>query len=106
MAPDGEELRAQVAENGAEGQLLARIDERVGYVIKAQDEASTERAAIVSDVGDIKVAQAACAATQVANWKAQDDTNTDLRQKKNLGDAIVAVGAAIGAAAAAAWGKS
>lgn len=106
MAPDGKALREQVARNGAEGQLLARVDERLGYVIKGQDEASNERSAIVADVGEIKIAQAACAATQVANWKAQDDTNKDLRQKKNLGDAIVAVGAAIGAAAAAAWGKS
>ena len=85
---DGQGLREQVARNGAEGQLLARIDERVGYVIKAQDEAADERAAIVADVGEIKIAQAECAARDEAKWKAQDDINADLRQKKNIGDAI------------------
>jgi hypothetical protein len=81
---DGERLRAEVRANGAEGELLARIDERVGFVLRAQDQASVERTAIVSDVTEIKASQAACD----ANWNAQRDINADLRQKKNIGDAV------------------
>ena len=85
---DGEELRARVASDGDQGELLARMDERQGYVIKALDKAAIERGTLVSAVGDIKVAQAKCEARDKAKWEAQDDINADLRQKKNIGDAI------------------
>jgi hypothetical protein len=88
MTGDSDALREQVASNGAEGQLLARIDVQMEHVIASQDRAEVERAAMREDVTIIKVSQSACAARQVAKWEEQERVNDDLRQKKNIGDAV------------------